>query len=74
MRLHYRDAINLINKAAERMADDKMFFRWVTNHEHIDYKAFKAQLMAGSKVDNKTEAEIFANVSSIIDTFNKGVR
>lgn len=71
MQMAYPEAMALINKAFETITDDKLYMRWIINHANsIGYKEFKDTLINRQKSDNKTEEEILAQVSDIINTFN----
>ncbi len=68
-----KDGVEIIKKAYEKVFEEKMFFRWVTNHEEsMTFEEFKKQLMAATKV--KTTKEILIEVKSIIDSFNVEVK
>ena len=73
MNLEYMIAVKLITKAVEKITDDKLYLRWIINHEHVRYDEFTKLLKQQQVTINKSEEEILNDVKSIIDTFNKGV-
>ena len=65
--------MEIIKKAYDKVFEDKLFFRWVTNHEEsMPFEEFKTRLM--SATSTKTTEETLTEVKDIIDMFNTGVR
>lgn len=60
----FHRAAQIIMKAYEKTADEKLFFRWVTNYEkYISFDEFKNCL----KGDDRSADEILDDVKDILD-------
>jgi len=62
----------LLNKAYEKEADDKLYFRWIAKYDYLSFDDFKIQLGSNKTKDNKSEEEILEDVSEILKTFKWG--
>lgn len=69
MAMNYNDAFCLIEKAYEKITEDKLFTRWITNHAHVPYDVFKNSLIVKAKNDNRTTEEILNNVEEMMKLY-----
>lgn len=70
MSMDYQQAIKLIKKAYQKNADDKLFIRWIINHEsRISFNDFKDLLLNKIEKDNKTSEEILDEVAELMKLY-----
>lgn len=64
------DAVKLINRAYEKLTEDKLFTRWIINHEsRISFNDFKDLLLNKIEKDNKTSEEILDEVAELMKLY-----
>lgn len=70
MSMEYLTAIKLIKKAREQIVEDKIYARWIANHDStISFDEFKNRLIHKSENNNKTGDEILDEVAEMMKLY-----
>lgn len=72
--MNFLEAQSLILAMTERVADEKIFLRWIPYQADISYEEFKSQLKTNNSTftSNKSTDEIMLDVKNILNQMQGG--